>query len=1239
MYSVLYVDDETDLLEICKIFLENSGDFIIETTTSATSGLDILKTRSFDAIISDYQMPGMDGIEFLKKIRSCFGDLPFILFTGKGRENVVIEAINNGADFYLQKGGDPEAQFAELAHKIRQALLRKKAEEALRVNEARLHRAENVAGFGNWEINLATKNVTASIGARTLYGLGDGILSLSDIKKITLPEYSPLLDTALEGLVERGTPYNIEFKIRRVADGQLFDIHSIAEFDPRKNIVFGVIHDVTEQKLAEEELRETEQRLGDIINFLPDATFAIDNMGRVIAWNRAIENMTGVRAEHILGKGNFEYALPFYGERRPILIDLIMMEDAGVLTKNYSALKKEDNAITAETDHAFVGGKYVYLWGKSTLFKNAHGEISGAIESIRDITERKKAEQSLKKSESNYRALIENMQDCLHRSDLQDHLIFASPSLARLLGYSTVEELYGEDIAGIFYKDPEERRKFIDAVYRTGSVSNFQATFKKTDGTSIDVETNSHVYYDDDGKIAGIEGILHDITTRNIAEKTIKESEQKYRDLVEHSTDIIYTLDFRGIITSISPSLTPHLGYTPGEVIGKNIGEYITPMSLEIATREMSRKEDNEINTSRYEIGIRSKDGNIIPYEIHSRTRFREGKPFDILGIARDITDSKHKEEVLIESEIKFRSLVETSPDMIWEIDTSATFTYISPQIMDILGYPPDEVTGKPFFSLIPQKFIEELTGRFQSHFRSGARINVLEVPAYHRDGTLRHIEIRSSPVVDETGKITGFRGIAHDITDQKRANEALRESEERFRTLVEQMQDAVVIAAFDGTILFANPSMFRMIGLQPGDLPPGANISHFLDPDSLDQVFLDLKAISEGNPPFIAEYQLKTPGSEPRWIVATGLRINYQGSWADLVTIHEITGAKLAEKELRESEEKIRDLIINTPDIVWQTDESSRFIYVSPQVETILGYPPEYLIGRTPFEMIRADGIAANRETFSGTTRKHENIVIYTTPWIHRDGHIVELESHAKPVFHSNGTFAGYHGIDRDITERRKSEYALRQANRQLNLLTSITRHDILNKVTVILGHLAIAGKKSPDPAMSAIIEKLVSATKAIRSQIEFTRVFQDLGTHDPRWQDLGKIMPYSYIPAAITLTESVDGVEVFADPMFELVFSNLLDNSVRHGHHVTAIRVSSSRSNHGLTIIWEDNGAGIPAEEKEIIFERGFGKNTGFGLFLVREILSISGITIRETGTEGEGARFEINVPEGGYRHQPSR
>ena len=131
MFSVLYVDDEPMLLDLAKLFLEKTGDFRIDTLTSAKAALDTLKRTQYDCIISDYQMPEMDGIVFLKTVRSQANDIPFIIFTGKGREEVVIEALNSGADFYLQKGGDPKAQFVELAHKVRQAIQIKGAQKTM----------------------------------------------------------------------------------------------------------------------------------------------------------------------------------------------------------------------------------------------------------------------------------------------------------------------------------------------------------------------------------------------------------------------------------------------------------------------------------------------------------------------------------------------------------------------------------------------------------------------------------------------------------------------------------------------------------------------------------------------------------------------------------------------------------------------------------------------------------------------------------------------------------------------------------------------------------------------------------------------------------------------------------------------------------------------------------------------------------------------------------------------------
>ena len=271
MFSLLYVDDEPGLLEIGKLFLETTGEFSVITALSGKDALGQLARQGFDAVVSDYQMPEMDGLELLKSVRRSFGNIPFILFTGKGREEIVIEAINNGVDFYLQKGGDPRAQFAELAHKVRQAVGRRSAERAL---------------------------------------------------------------------------------------------------------------------------SNSEKRLADLINFLPDATFAIDTKGNVITWNRAIEEMTGISPADMLGKGNYEYALPFYGTRRPILIDLIF-EPEGKIAGYYSNILRDGHTLSAETDLPRPKGRQIHVLAKASPLYNREGEITGAIEAIRDITDRKKAEEEL----------------------------------------------------------------------------------------------------------------------------------------------------------------------------------------------------------------------------------------------------------------------------------------------------------------------------------------------------------------------------------------------------------------------------------------------------------------------------------------------------------------------------------------------------------------------------------------------------------------------------------------------------------------------------------------------------------------------------------------------------------------------------------------------------------------------------------------------------------------------------
>ncbi len=223
------------------------------------------------------------------------------------------------------------------------------------------------------------------------------------------------------------------------------------------------------------------------------------------------------------------------------------------------------------------------------------------------------------------------------------------------------------------------------------------------------------------------------------------------------------------------------------------------------------------------------------------------------------------------------------------------------------------------------------------------------------------------------------------------------------------------------------------------------------------------------------------------------------------------------------------------------------------------------------------------------------------------------------------------------DITDHKQAQEALFQANKKLNLLNNVTRHDILNQLTVLIGFLELSREDTIDPKMISYITKEEQAAEAIKNQILFTRDYQNIGVHSPGWYNIGETVSLAIATidlAGIRVTVDLPQIEIYADPLLEKVFYNLVENSIRHGERVTEIAIRSFEIAEGLTLILEDDGMGVPQHEKERIFRREYFKNTGFGLFLGREILAITNLTIRETGIPGKGVRFEIFVPKGTYR-----
>ncbi len=224
------------------------------------------------------------------------------------------------------------------------------------------------------------------------------------------------------------------------------------------------------------------------------------------------------------------------------------------------------------------------------------------------------------------------------------------------------------------------------------------------------------------------------------------------------------------------------------------------------------------------------------------------------------------------------------------------------------------------------------------------------------------------------------------------------------------------------------------------------------------------------------------------------------------------------------------------------------------------------------------------------------------------------------------------------DITYIRQAEDALRIANKKLNLLSGITRHDINNDLLTLNGFLELLHEKIKDPALEQFFSRIADASNRIFVTIRFTKEYEQIGVKAPVWQDCRTLIDTAaeQIPAGkvVVKNDIPAGFLVFADPLVVRVYSILMDNAVRHGGKITTIRFSVENHNGNPVVIYDDDGDGIPATDKERIFDRGYGKNTGFGLTLAREILDITGITILETGVFGTGARFNLTIPKGAYR-----
>jgi PAS domain S-box-containing protein len=340
----------------------------------------------------------------------------------------------------------------------------------------------------------------------------------------------------------------------------------------------------------------------------------------------------------------------------------------------------------------------------------------------------------------------------------------------------------------------------------------------------------------------------------------------------------------------------------------------------------------------------------------------------------------------------------------------------------------------------------------------------------------------------------------------------------------------------------------------------------------------------------------------------------------------------KEAEENLRRSEIQYRSFVESAEDSIYTVDRECRYLLINTRHLVRSRGIPQVYIGKTYGEFHSP----AETRIFEEQVKKVIDGKIPVLDEYERDGRYFfrKLNPVIDPII--NDVIA-ITVISSDITGRKQAEKNLATTNRKLNLMNDVTRHDILNQLTALNSLLALANEQTGEPATKKYLLKSGQIADTIQNQILFARDYQKIGVESPQWQNIHATIKKAFLLLkieAVAIDESCRDYEIFADPLLEKVFYNLMENAVRYAGPHPKIRFSVIREPERLLLTCEDDGPGIPTENKEKIFQRGFGKNTGLGLFLIREILSMTEITISENGNEGKGSRFEISIPTEAFR-----
>ncbi len=914
--------------------------------------------------------------------------------------------------FYAIK--DPSGDVERVVILTEDITERIKAEEALRESEERYRKLVSLSPEAII-ILLEGKIVFANNAAVRMLGASDPkeLMGRPGLDFVH-PYYKDIVSERMSKVENDGVSHPFLEEKLIALDGKelIVDSISIAFTYQGKPAVQLVAHDITARKRVEEALKESEELYRSLVETSPDAIVLSDLDNTIVKLNLRAALVLGVETPaDLVGMNVLDFFVPEDRQRAKENAEKTLSEGK-TLNIEYTGLQKDGTKIPIELS--------------TSLVTDADGKPKGFISVARDITERKLAEQALAESEQKYHAISDMAAFgvIIHKDGKP---LFANPMARKLLGYGE-----DEDVSGVSIIDDvivsEDRKKALDIMEKrkSGAAPPVYDIRVKTKGGKIKTIEISGERIRYGGESAYMVSFV-DITERKKAEEALRDSEERYRSVVETAKDAIVSTDSENRIIFWNREAQSMFGYSDEEIVGKPLTLIIPAGFREEHERGVAKiAEGGDLRyegAAREGFGLR-KDKTEFPIEFSVKAwKTAEGTFFT--AIFRDVTERKHSEEALAKSEERYRLISESANDLITLNDESMKFLYHNVAVERILGFTSDEISKSSVLKLVhpdDRKAVAEAFVDAWSNKRSAS----LELRIGKKDGTYIWIESKGRPLFDEGGKVNRALIISRDITDRKLAEEALRESEERYRNLFQQANDAILVASLEGRILAANQKLSELCGFSEEELL-SRNFGDIVAPE-MTGIIPELLRQVKTRGGFFGEgvgvrkngvkFPLEVSGSLIPWGKGQGM----------LVFLRDIGERKQAEEAVREGERFLASIFASIQDGLSILDNDLNIVRVNPTMEKWYDYAMP-LTGKKCYEAYhsRNESCASCPTLRTRETGEKDYEVV---PKRGPKGEIIGwLELYSFPLKDlSTGKMKGLIEYVRDITDRKEAEEALRE-------------------------------------------------------------------------------------------------------------------------------------------------------------------------------------------------------------------